>query len=167
LLAWVEERATGDRLAQSVPDSDLAAIGLLESRGYVPLVTEWLLEIATDQEPEVPAPPAGVTVRAFRAGDERAAYQVTEDAFDEWQQRRMPYEEWVRHTVGRESFVAGASPVAFAGGELVGVVLSSDGAEGRVQRVAVRRDHRGRGIARLLLLEAFGAFHRRGRRACT
>lgn len=47
------------------------------------------------------------------------------------------------------------------------MALSSDGAEGRVQRVAVRRDHRGRGIARLLLLEAFGAFHRRGRRACT
>ncbi|GAQ50590.1 GNAT family N-acetyltransferase [Streptomyces acidiscabies] len=167
LLSWAEARATGDRLAQSVPHSDLAAITLLESRGYAPLVTEWLLEIATDVEPEVPAPVAGVMVRAFRDGDERAAYQVVEDAFDEWQQRRMPYEEWVRHTVGREAFVAGASPVAFAGEEMVGAVLSTDGAEGRIQRVAVRRDQRGRGIARLLLLEAFRAFHRQGRRACT
>ncbi|MGJ5756125.1 hypothetical protein FB563_7592 [Streptomyces puniciscabiei] len=37
---------------------------------------------------EVRDPPAGVTVRPFRHGDERAAYRLTEDAFGEWQPRR-------------------------------------------------------------------------------
>ncbi|MET8981858.1 GNAT family N-acetyltransferase [Streptomyces sp. NPDC004539] len=173
LLAWVEARARergGDRLAQTLADSDHAAVSLLVSRGYSRLVTEWLLHIATPVEPEVPRPPAGVTVRAFRPGDEQAAYRLTEDAFDEWQQRRKSYAEWAGHTVGRTTFAPAASPVAFAGDEMVGAVLSLDvpgGEEGYVERVAVRRDQRGRGIARVLLLEAFRAFQRQGRPGCT
>jgi mycothiol synthase len=173
LLTWAEARAReagGDRLAQTVPDRDLAAATLLRSRGYADLVSEWLLEYDTSAEPAVPAPPAGVTVRPFRPGDERAAHQVAEDAFDEWQPRRKPYEEWARHTVERSTFAPEASPVALAGGRLVGVVLSMDvpaAEEGYVQVVAVHRDHRNRGVARLLLHEAFRVFHRRGRTACT
>ncbi|MGW1164518.1 GNAT family N-acetyltransferase [Streptomyces sp. NPDC001153] len=173
LLAWTETRARragSDRLAQTVPDADGAATALLRAGGYSRLVTEWLLEIALPGEPEVPDPPAGVTVRPFRHGDERAAYQLTEDAFDEWQPRRKSYAEWARHTVERATFLPAASPLAFAGGELVGAVLSLEVPghdEGYVERVAVRRDHRDRGIARALLCEAFRTFHRRGRPACT
>ncbi|MFE9614046.1 GNAT family N-acetyltransferase [Streptomyces sp. NPDC006012] len=173
LLAWTEARARqrgGDRLAQTVPDSDHAAIALLRSGGYSRLVTEWLLEIATPVEPEVPEPPGGITVRAFRAGDEVSAYQLTEDAFDEWQQRRKTYAEWAAHTVERATFAPVASPVAFAGDRMVGAVLSLDvpgSDEGYVERVAVRRDQRNRGIARLLLRESFRAFYRQGRRGCT
>lgn len=43
----------------------------------------------------------------------------------------------------------------------------SDADGGYVEQVAVRRDHRGRGIARLLLRHGFRAFHRAGRRSCT
>ncbi|MEU6809308.1 GNAT family N-acetyltransferase [Streptomyces sp. NPDC046831] len=173
LLGWAEARARqldGDRLAQTVPDSDHAAIALLRSRGYSRLVTEWLLEIATPVEPEVPEPSAGITVRAFRAGDARAAYQLTEDAFDEWQQRRKTYPEWAGHTVERATFAPEASPVAFAGDHMVGAVLSLDvpgSDEGYVERVAVRRDQRHRGIARMLLRETFRAFHQKGKRGCT
>ncbi|MEU1462505.1 GNAT family N-acetyltransferase [Streptomyces sp. NPDC005727] len=39
--------------------------------------------------------------------------------------------------------------------------------EGRLEQVAVRRDHRGRDIARLLLRHTFRAFHRTGLRSCT
>ncbi|MFE9430925.1 GNAT family N-acetyltransferase [Streptomyces sp. NPDC006640] len=172
LLAWSEARARqsgGDRLAQTVSDSDHAAIALLRSRGYAPLVTEWLLEIALPVAPEVSEPPTGITVRPFRAGDERAAHQLTEDAFDEWQQRRKTYAEWARHTVERTTFEPDASPVALNGDQMVGAVLSLDvpgTSEGHVERVAVRHDHRHRGIARLLLREAFRAFHRRGKQTC-
>uniref|UniRef100_UPI00117CEEC4 GNAT family N-acetyltransferase n=1 Tax=Streptomyces murinus TaxID=33900 RepID=UPI00117CEEC4 len=115
--------------------------------------------------------PAGITVRAFRAGDEEAAYRLTEDAFDEWQQRRKPYAEWARLTVGRATFAPWASPLAFEGDWLVGAVLSLDtgdldGGEGYIERVAVHRDQRNRGIARLLLREAFRAFYLQGRRSC-
>ncbi|MFF0097155.1 GNAT family N-acetyltransferase [Streptomyces canus] len=173
LLAWAEARARqlgSDRTAQTVSDSDHAAIALLRSNGYSPLVTEWLLEIAMPVEPEVPEPPAGITVRAFRPGDEQAAYQLTEDAFDEWQQRRKNYAEWARHTVERTTFEPAASPVAFADKQMVGAVLSLDVPgmdEGYVERVAVRRDHRNRGIARILLREAFRTFHRQGKQTCT
>ncbi|MEU0413219.1 GNAT family N-acetyltransferase [Streptomyces griseorubiginosus] len=173
LLAWTEERARqlgGDRLAQTVPDQDQAAIALLKAAGYARLVTEWLLGIAMPSEPHVPEPPAGITVRAFRAGDEQSAYQLTEDAFDEWQQRRKSYAEWARHTVERTTFAPGASMVALAGEQMVGAVLSLDvpgDDEGYVERVAVRRDLRNRGTARLLLQESFRAFYRQGKRGCT
>ncbi|MFE9572677.1 GNAT family N-acetyltransferase [Streptomyces sp. NPDC006692] len=173
LLAWAEARAQqlgNDRLAQTVSDGDHAAVALLRSSGYSQLVTEWLLEIAMSVEPEVPEPPEGVTVRAFRPGDEQAAYQVTEDAFDEWQQRRKTYAEWARHTVERATFDPAASPVAIAGGQMVGAVLSlgvPGNDEGYVERVAVRRDHRNRGIARMLLHTAFRTFYRQGKQTCT
>ncbi|MER6441936.1 GNAT family N-acetyltransferase [Streptomyces sp. NPDC001185] len=173
LLTWSEARAGqlgGDRLAQTVSDNDDTAVALLRSSGYSWLVTEWLLETSMAIEPEVPEPPEGITVRPFRPGYEQAAYVLTEDAFDEWQQRRKPYAEWARHTVARASFEAVASPVAFAGDEMVGVVLSLDvpgTGEGYVERVAVRRDFRNRGIARMLLREAFRTFYRQGKGTCT
>lgn len=174
LLDWTEARARrtgGERLAQAVEDGDRAAVGLLHSRGYRPFVTQWQLGIALPAATTAPAdPPAGVTVRPFRPGDERAAYQVTEDAFDEWQVRRSSYEEWALRTVGRDAFAPRLSRVALAGGEMVGAVLSLDlpgTGEGQVERLAVRRDHRHRGVARLLLGEVFGAFHRHGRDLCT
>lgn len=173
LLDWAEARAReagGERLSQTVSDGDRAAVGLLRSRGYEPFVAQWLLEIAMPAEPVVPGPLPGITVRSFRTGDERAAYRLTEDAFGEWQKRRKSYEEWARHTVELDTFAPDLSPVAFAGDEMVGVVLSLDvpgAGEGYVERVAVRKDHRNRGIARMLLRESFRAFYRQGQRTCT
>lgn len=174
LLGWAEEhaRASGtDRLAQTVPDGNAAAVALLRSRGYGRLVSEWLLEyVAAAGEPVVPPAPSGVTVRRFRPGDAHAAHRLAEDAFDEWQPRRKPYEEWALRTVERDAFEPEASPVAFVGDEMVGVVLSldvPDAGEGYVQVVAVRSDHRRRGLARNLLHETFRDFHRLGRRAVT
>ncbi|MCC9306228.1 GNAT family N-acetyltransferase [Kitasatospora sp. RB6PN24] len=173
LLDWAEARARqagSERLSQTVSNGDRAAVALLRSRGYEPFVAQWLLEIALTAEPVVPAPPSGVTVRWFRPGDERAAHQLTEDAFDEWQKRRKTYREWARRTVERDTFAPALSPVAFAGDDMVGAVLSlgvPGGDEGCVERVAVRKDHRNRGIARLLLSEAFRACYREGRRRCT
>ncbi|MEU2268531.1 GNAT family N-acetyltransferase [Streptomyces olindensis] len=172
LLAWAEERARragSARLAQTLPDGDRTAAGLLLSRRYQPYITQWLLRIEMPGEPEVPEAPPGITVRPFRPGDERAAYRLTEDAFDEWQQRRKPYVEWARLTVERPTFAPALSPVAFADGRMVGAVLSlavPESDEGYIDRVAVRRDHRDRGIARSLLREAFRGFWLRGRRSC-
>lgn len=173
LLDWAEARArqTGsEQIVQTVPDDDPDAVALLRSRGYEPMVTEWLLEFAMPDEPAVPEPPAGITVRPFRSGDEHDAHRLVEDAFDEWQQRRRSYPEWAQHTVERPAFAPAMSALAFNGPQLVGAAISldlPDVGEGYIEEVAVHRDHRHRGIARLLLRHAFRSFHRQGRRACT
>ncbi|MFF4582011.1 GNAT family N-acetyltransferase [Streptomyces sp. NPDC001373] len=173
LLDWAEARGRqsgNTRIVQTVPDDDGDAVALLRSRGYEPMVTEWLLEFPMPQEPTVPEPPAGITVRPFEPGDEHDAHRVVEDAFDEWQERRKSYREWARHTVERPAFAPAMSALAFADGRLVGVALSldlPDTGEGYIEQVAVRRDHRNRGIARLLLRTVFRSFHRQGRQACT
>ncbi|MFD4609394.1 GNAT family N-acetyltransferase [Streptomyces sp. NPDC058440] len=173
LLDWAEVRARqagSMQIVQTVPDDDPEALALLRSRGYEPMVTEWLLEFAMPDEPAVPEPPAGITVRPFRPGDEHHAHQLIEDAFDEWQQRRNSYEEWARHTVERPTFAPTLSALAFGGGQLVGAAIALDPpetGEGYIEQVAVHRDHRNQGIARLLLLHAFRAFHRQGLRTCT
>lgn len=172
LLDWVDARAAEagtEAVVQVVPDGDAAAGALVRSRGYGPYATSWLLGIDLPAEPEVPVPPDGITVRAYEPGDAHAVHEMTEDAFDDWQQRHKPFEEWAAHTVGRETFAPDASPLAFAGGEVVGAVLSLDlpeYGEGYVESVAVRRDQRNRGLARLLLRTAFRAAYRRGLRSC-
>ncbi|AGS67273.1 GCN5-related N-acetyltransferase [Streptomyces collinus Tu 365] len=173
LLDWAEARARragSEQIVQTVPDDHRDAVTLLRSRGYEPMVTEWLLQFAMPDEPTVPEPPAGITVRPFHTGDEHAAYQLVEDAFDEWQQRRKSYPEWARHTVERPTFAPAMSALAFNGDRLVGAAVSLDlpeTGEGYVEEVAVHRDHRDQGIARLLLRHVFRAFHRQGRRTCT
>ncbi|GAA2672961.1 GNAT family N-acetyltransferase [Streptomyces lunalinharesii] len=173
LLDWAEARARqagSAGIAQTVPDDDAGAVALLRSRGYQPLVRSWQLAYDMPEEPVVPAPPAGLTVRPFRPGDERAAHRLVEDAFAAWQPRRKSYPEWARHTVDRPAFAPALSALAFTDGQLVGAVLSLDlpeTGEGYVEQVAVHADHRNRGIARLLLHHAFRAFHRHGRRRCT
>lgn len=173
LLDWVESRAREAgtaRVVQSVPDGDRAAVALVRARGYAPLATNWLLAIGMPTEPVVPEPAEGITVRAFRRGDGPAVHRLMEDAFDEWQERRRSYAEWATLTVERGTFAPAMSPLAFHGTDLVGAVLSLDDPaidDGYVERVAVRRDHRNRGIARLLLRHAFRACYRRGRRSCT
>ncbi|MFF9347725.1 GNAT family N-acetyltransferase [Streptomyces sp. NPDC014734] len=173
LLGWTLERARqagSARVVQTVADADTDAVALLRAHGYEPLVTAWLLEFVMSAGPTVPRPPAGITVRPFRAGDGPAVHVLVQDAFDEWQERRQAYEEWAAHTVDRPTFAPRQSALAFAGNQLVGAALALDvpgTGEGYLEQVAVRRDHRGRGIARLLLRHAFRDFHRTGRGACT
>ncbi|MGC4941230.1 GNAT family N-acetyltransferase [Kribbella sp. DT2] len=171
LLGWVEARAAEvgvEWVSQTVEDLDQAGAELLRSRGYEVLATNWQLEMpATDLKVELPD---GVTTRTFRPGDARAAYQVIEDAFDDWQPRRKEYDEWARMSIERSSFAPGKSPVAFVGDELIGAVLSldlPDSDDGYVEQVAVRKDQRGRGVAKALLAVAARAMHAEGRTTLT
>ncbi|GAA1956739.1 GNAT family N-acetyltransferase [Kitasatospora viridis] len=173
LLDWVEARARAAGTAavvQIVPDGDAAGGAIVRSRGYRAAVTSWLLEFAMAEEPAVSALPPGVTCRPFHSGDERQVHRLLEDAFADWQPRRKPYHEWAQHTVERPSFAAELSPLAFADSELVGAAVALDlpeTGEGYLEQLAVRADHRHRGIARALLTRAFRASYRSGQRSCT
>ncbi|WP_084504192.1 GNAT family N-acetyltransferase [Actinoplanes sp. N902-109] len=164
LLEWIEQRAR-TRVSQTVPGEDTAAVALLRSRGWTPMVESWQLGIDLPGLPEVPEPPAGVTVRCFRGGDELATYELIQDAFDEWQQRRPPYAEWAAHTIGRSVFAPGLSPLAWHGDQLVGAALTT--ADAMVDELGVHRGFRRRGLARLLLRHTFRAAYEQGLRSCS
>ncbi|MGC4804450.1 GNAT family N-acetyltransferase [Micromonospora sp. DT233] len=122
-----------------------------------------------DLPAQPPAPPAGVTIRQVRGGDEadlREFHRVYDTAFrDLGDYEPLPYDRW-RARVGDDSawdewFFAEAD------GAPVGVLQSSDQAldrdEGFVKSLAVLPGARKRGVGAALLLRAFHRYAAKGR----
>jgi mycothiol synthase len=171
LRAWSERRAreTGrPTIGQTVPDQNQAAVRILCDAGYRVGHTSWILRIEHPERPEDPEPPAGIRLRHFRPGDEQAAYQVIETAFNEWPGRTSStFAQWRATSIDRDDFVAEDFLLAEAqserGGEIVGAALVLDDRDELwVSQLAVAREHRGRGIARALLQETFRRSFERG-----
>lgn len=171
LLAWSEDRARAagmPEVRQVVTNAATAAHRLFEGAGYHVRYSSWILEMRLgDAPPEVTIPP-GIAIRPYRPQDAEAAYQVIEDAFNEWPGRQpTTLESWSAYVLGHAAFAPGLSRLAFEGDELVGVALCDDYEgqdEGWVPQVATKATHRHRGIARALLQSVFVAFHATGRR---
>jgi mycothiol synthase len=133
---------------------------LLEQLGYRVRWTSWVLKLpegASIPERELPA---GYTVRTAEPGELRAAHDVLEDAFLEWSVRdRESFEDFEAATTGRPGFEPWNIRVALdPDGAVVGVSLvlvSDNGSTGYVDRLAVRRDQRNRGLAQALLVDSF------------
>jgi mycothiol synthase len=167
---WGQARRSGSRLVgQTVYDGNAAAIALLRGHGYRDLWHSWVLELPPEAGIPEPAVPAGFSLRPMRPGvDEQAAYEVIEDAFNEWPDRQpSTFEDWAPGVVGRGGFEPWHLIVAerrtAAGAELVGAChLIVTGDEGWVNQVATRSDVRGLGIGRALLAAAFRAARDRG-----
>jgi mycothiol synthase len=159
LRAWTEARARvrGEtRVGQTVPDANRAAVSLLTVSGYVPAYASWVLRTDHSERPPDPCPPEGVRIRAFRPGDEDHTYRVIEDAFAEWPGRSPnSFERWRALTIGREDFVPNNFLIAEQRGVIVGAALLLEDGEIWVDKLAVHRDLRNRGIARALLAAAF------------
>jgi mycothiol synthase len=180
LARWTQEEARrqgGSLVGMPVPagsDGDR----LLGRLGYHVAWTSWVLQLAAGARIEPQPVPAGYAVRAFAPGgwnhdheaaadrgEERDAYQVVEDAFNEWPDRTpSTYADWAAGVVHRPGFEPWHLRVAVdPGGVVVGVgyvFLSRECAF--VQYLAVRRDQRGRGLARGLLLDCFAAAREHG-----
>jgi mycothiol synthase len=172
LVRWTEEaaRALGaDVTGQSLSEREHAARALLVRGGFERRWEEWRFEIAIDRAPPAPALPPGYAIRPLVPGrDERAAYDVVEAAFSAWPEREpRPYDDWSAVELGRPGFAPDLLGMAVRGDEVAGVVLVVfDEGGGWVDQLAVAREHRGRGLARALLVHAFGVTWRRGGRAC-
>jgi ribosomal protein S18 acetylase RimI-like enzyme len=91
---------------------------------------------------------------------------VTEAFRDHWDSAERTYEDWwarAEHGAGYDPtlcWLAGVDGEPAAA--LVGTAQMADESTGWINHVAVRRDFRGRGLAKLLLATAFAEFARRG-----
>ena len=154
----VGARDGGTVVGQPVP-GDSAGERLFAALGYRSLWTSWVLEMPAGQS-IVPQPtPDGYAIREpHDRADLEAAWTVNEDAFLEWSQReRTTFDEWAATVVNRPGYEPWQLRLMLdPAGEVVGMafVLVSSGCA-YVDRLAVRRDQRGRGLARALLVDAF------------
>ena len=172
LLGWLEHRALERtppnreaRVGQTVIDTNTAAADLFVQNGYTPRPTSWALRLPGDVTIDHPPLPPGISIRPYRPGTEdEAVYRVIEDAFNEWPDRTpSSFEEWQTFTTRRSDFDPSLLLVATSGDAVVGAAFGLPyPEEGWVQQLAVRADHRGRGIAKALLREIFEEFRRRG-----
>jgi ribosomal protein S18 acetylase RimI-like enzyme len=134
---------------------------LLEKLGYHVRWTSWVLQLPEGAAVPHRALPPGYAVRAATPDDYEAVWHVVEDAFLEWSVReREPYDDFLAVTVrrpGHEPWMLRV--VTDPAGEVVGtamLVMAGDPVvEGYIERLAVRKDQRGQGLAQALLVDAF------------
>ena len=133
---------------------------LLESLGYHVRWTSWVLELPPGAAIPHRDAPDGYTVREARPEEYEACWTVTEDAFLEWSEReRDSFEDWASNVTKRPGFEPWNLRVAVdPDGEVVGVaVIHKNDDYGYVDKLATRKDQRGKGLAQCLLIDAFEA----------
>jgi mycothiol synthase len=140
---------------------------LLEDLGFRVRWTSWVLKLPEGASIPERDLPDGYTVRTAEPGELRAVHDVLEDAFLEWSVRdREPFEDFEAATIGRPGFEPWNLRVAVdLDGAVVGVSLvlvSDNGATGFVDRLAVRKDQRNRGLAQALLVDSFARAREHG-----
>jgi GNAT superfamily N-acetyltransferase len=168
---WIQAtaRARGSvRIGAQVPAGS-AAERLMRDLGYAERWTAWDLELPEGTELAARPLPDGVTLRDATEADREAAWGLLESCFLEWSDReRMSLEDFGSRIWGRPGYAPwNLRLVHDAAGELVGathVHLAGEGAY--VAKIGVRPDHRGRGLAPAMLVDAFDLARSHGAVRC-
>jgi mycothiol synthase len=176
LAHWMQERSRelGATVVGMPVPQGRSGDRLLEALGYHVRWTSWVLQVPEGASiPDRPLP-EGHVVREARPEEYRAVHQVIDEAFLEWSVRdpepfedfeagllrRPGFEPWQVRVVSGPRGIIGAAVVVMARDEGGSIV------EGYVQRLAVHRGHRGRGLAQALLVDAFRLAREHGAPAC-
>ena len=157
-------RALGGAYAsQTIDDRRTDVVSALQAAGYTPRFTSWVLRMDHPVPPES-APPDGITLRAFRPADETELLAMFEEAFSEFEDRPPSSAgTWRAMTTRREGFRNEDMIVAVDGERIVGgAFLIRSAGSIWVDKFAVHRDYRHRGIARAMLAAAFARSHELG-----
>jgi len=157
-------RALGGAYAsQTIDDRRTDVVSALQAAGYTPRFTSLVLRMDHPVPPE-PAPPDGITLRAFRPADETELLAMFEEAFSEFEDRPPSSAgTWRAMTTRREGFRNEDMIVAVDGERIVGsAFLIRSAGSIWVDKFAVHRDYRHRGIARAMLAAAFARSHELG-----
>lgn len=158
---WLEQcaRSRGSHLVGQTVPADSPGERLLQSRDYRVGWTSWVLQLPPEADITAPPLPHGYTLREYGgAPDGPIAFRLIEDAFGEWPDRApSQYEDWVTRGPARPGFEPWQLLFAVDpdGTEVGACFVIHSGEYGYVDQLAVRRDQRGRGLARTLLVAAF------------
>lgn len=167
IAGWMQERAraAGASVVGMPVPMGSAGDRLLEALGYHVRWNSWVLQLPEGATVPHRDLPDGYALREATADDYEACWTVLEDAFLEWSVRdREPFDDFVARTVKRPGFESwNLRLVTDASGTVVGVtVVYPFGTEGYVDRIATRKDQRGRGIAQAMLVDAFAVAREHG-----
>ena len=148
-----------------VPRRDTAIVRLFLDTGMrlSELAKLRLDEVDLDDDVATPPEIEGVEIRPLAAGQERIAYNVHQETFeDSWDHVREPYDEWRHYLVDIDSYDPSLWLVAWDGDEPAGISLGRiRGDVGWIGILGVRRAWRRRGVGRALLLHSFREFRDR------
>jgi mycothiol synthase len=160
LAGWMQDLARSrgmSTIGMPVPQGS-PGDRLLESLGYRVRWTSWVLALPEGRAIEAPSLPAGHSIRSATVDDHRVAWMVVEDAFLEWAVRdRQSFEDFSAQVMQRPGFEPWHLRVAADHtGAVVGVafIVIAYGTA-FVEKLAVRKDRRGLGLGRALLVDAF------------
>ena len=166
LRDWAVDRVRalgGAYASQTIDDRRTDVVSALQAAGYTPRFTSWVLRMDHPVPPK-PVPPDGITLRAFRPADETELLAMFEEAFSEFEDRPPSSAgTWRAMTTRREGFRNEDMIVAVDGERIVGgAFLIRSAGSIWVDKFAVHRDYRHRGIARAMLAAAFARSHELG-----
>jgi mycothiol synthase len=155
-----------DNVRGWAPEIDRDLQEAYERAGFRPFRHSFRMEIELGGDIPEPEWPDGFSVRPFREGDERAAWEAQQDSFaDTWGFTPDPFETWAHWNMG-EYFQPEHWFFVEAGGEVAAVVLcrepESEPGLGWVNILGVRPAYRRRGLAIALLQHVFRHFAERG-----
>lgn len=142
---------------------------LLRGLGWRQRWESWILRLP--EGVDIPAPPIspGYLLRAARADEYAAVHEVIEDAFLEWSAReRDSFADFAATTVRRPGFEPWHLRVALGPDERVvgaSLVMTTTDGGAYIDKLAVRRDERGKGLARALLAESLRQVRAHGHHA--
>ena len=169
LAAWLVDlgRSVGSSVIGMPVPQGSPGDRLLEQLGFRVRWTSWVLKLPEGASIPERDLPAGYAIRTAAPDELRAAHAVLEDAFLEWSVRdRETFEDFEAATTGRPGFEPWNLRVALdPDGAVVGVSLvlvSDNGVTGFVDRLAVRKDQRNRGLAQALLVDSFARAREHG-----
>jgi mycothiol synthase len=162
-LATVECDA-GNYLGERIA-TDYERAGLVFDRLY------WRMAIDLGSAVPPPQPPPGVVIRRLRPDEDdefRIAHRMRNEAMSEHHGHvDLPYDDYRATWLASPAYDPTAWWLAEVGDEPAGFLLGDDKRRdenaGFVRTLGVRREFRGRGIARALLLTAFAEYAARGR----
>ncbi len=140
---------------------------ILIEMGYTPIQTQYRMVRDISGQLDEPALQKGYEFLPFHPGqDAYEVFEVIETAFQELPHRTgNTFEGWQNFIMKRKDFDPALVWTVRKQGEIAGVGVGfDDPIGGWVRQLAVKKNHRGRGIALAILYKAFGEFQKRGRK---